>query len=157
MLDRGLPVKQSFDGKEGYYFAESSHSFYVLLTSWATSTLGYGRCGAVVLAIAFAKRGAVLYGQVAIKYPHGVDEDGWLLMNERNVFKRLQGDDFSGKGHLHIVRATGWVDKVLVDGNIERPALVLEYVDGWTLQEICARWHRTLWVLMDGKYEIIRV
>ena len=92
----------------------------------------------------------MLYGQVAIKYPHGVDTDGWLLMNERNVFRRLQGENFEeGKGgHTHIVRAVGWIDKVLVDGTVERPALVMEYVDGWTLQEICSRWHRKLWVLM---------
>ena len=103
----------------------------------------------MVLAIAFAKKGAVLYGQVAIKYPHGVDTDGWLLMNERNVFRRIQGNDLdSGQGHPNVVKALGWIDKVLVDDNVERPALVMEYVDGWTLQEICTRWHRSLWVLM---------
>jgi hypothetical protein len=107
-----------------------------------------------VLAIAFAKKGAVLYGQVAIKYPHGVDTDGWLLMNERNVFRRLQNNNLDGSGgHPNIVKALGWIDRVLVDGTVERPALVMEYVDGWTLQEICTRWHRALWILMGTLFD----
>lgn len=135
---------------EAYQICENEHSFFVILSNWAQTPLGYGRCGAVVHSMAFSKRGAVLYGEVALKYSHGVDSDGWLLQNERNVLarfrERFKEDPDNGQ---YVVRSLGWINKVIVDGDEERSALVLEYIDGWTLSEVSQRWHRSLWVLMD--------
>lgn len=130
---------------EGYQIVESESAFYVVLSSWSQQPLGYGRCGAVVQAMAFAKRGAVMYGQVAIKYSHGVDQDGFLLHNEKLVLKRLTEDG----GHPHIIKLVDSIKRVVVDDDVVRQAIVIEYVEGWTLTDVVNRWHANLWVLMD--------
>lgn len=131
--------------QDTYQISESPHSFYVTLGQWAKETLGYGRCGCVVLAIGFRKRGAVMHGRCAIKYPHGVDADGWILANERKAMERLQPGN---KAHANLCKMLDWIPKLTVD-DATRSALVLEFVDGWTLADVCKRWARPLWVLMD--------
>lgn len=128
---------------------ESEHSFYVVLADWAKKPLGYGRCGAVVQAMAFKKRGNVMYGEVALKYSHGVDSDGWLLLNEKNVFQRFQECRKEFEGSQFVLHSLGWIESAMIDGSFEKKALVMEYVDGWTLSEVCQKWHRSLWILMD--------
>uniref|UniRef100_A0A7S3V238 Protein kinase domain-containing protein n=2 Tax=Aplanochytrium stocchinoi TaxID=215587 RepID=A0A7S3V238_9STRA len=133
------------DDRELYQLGESDEFFYVLLKRWSDSELGFGRCGAVVESVRFKKAGTIMYGRVAVKYSHGVDRDGFLLSNERQVLKKVQE-----KGaHPNIVQMLDWIKKIVVDDTETQPALVLEYIDGWTLDEVCRRWPLSLWVLMD--------
>ena len=87
--------------------------------------------------MAFTKRGEVLFGRCAVKYSHGVDQDGWLLANERRVLKFLRKNC---KDHPRIIQYLDWITNITVDDIPFRKALVVEYIDGWTLAEICSRW-----------------
>mmetsp|Transcript_5290 Transcript_5290/g.7015 ORF Transcript_5290/g.7015 Transcript_5290/m.7015 type:complete len:325 (-) Transcript_5290:106-1080(-) len=133
------------NSRDLYQLGESDDYFYVLLKHWSEAELGFGRCGAVVESVRFKKAGTVMYGRVAVKYSHGVDRDGFLLSNERQVLQKAQENG----QHPNIVRMLDWVKKVVVEEGISQPALVLEYIDGWTLDEVCKRWPLSLWVLMD--------
>jgi len=35
-----------------------------------------------------------MFGRVALKYPHGVDSEGWILHNEKLAMERLQKHGF---------------------------------------------------------------
>jgi len=41
-----------------------------------------------------------------------------------------------------------WIPKLSVDNEV-RSGCVFEFVDGWTLADVCRRWARPLWRLMD--------
>jgi len=74
--------------------AQTNAIFFVFVGYQAQDPLGYGRCGCVVMAIGFQKKGAVMFGRVALKYPHGVDSEGWILHNEKLAMERLQKHGF---------------------------------------------------------------
>ena len=91
--------------------------------------------------MAFTKRGEVLFGRCAVKYAHGVDKDGWLLASEARVLRKLR--DILDN-HPRIIQYLDWITNITVDDVPQRKALVVEYIDGWTLAEICSRWPSAL-------------